>query len=129
MSTFGERLRELRNEKELTLDELKDYLNTTKATLSRYENDKRDPKIEFANKVAKFFDVSLDYMLGVTNNRAISDTSDSNNTNNNLSKQLAARLIDELLKDGYEITEDDFPNLLMAAKIAINSNKKNQSET
>ena len=69
MSTFGNRLRELRNEKGLTLDDLKDVLDTTKATLSRYENDKRYPKIEFANRVASFFDVSVDYLLGTTDER------------------------------------------------------------
>lgn len=123
MATFGERLRELRIEKNLTLDELKDRLNTTKATLSRYENSLRDPKIDFANKVATYFNVSLDYMLGSSDKR---EKAPIENTKAELSKELALKLVNELLKEGYEIKEKDFPNLIMAAKIALNSNKNNQ---
>jgi transcriptional regulator with XRE-family HTH domain len=38
-------------------------LATTKASLSRYENDLRDPKIEFASKAAEYLGVTLDYLL------------------------------------------------------------------
>lgn len=126
MATFGDRLKELRNEKGLTLDELKDYLNTTKATLSRYENGKRDPKIDFANKVAAYFEVSLDYMLGVSNEKENKPSLSTIKSKADLSREIALKLVDELLKDGYEIKEADIPNLLMAAKIALQSNKNNQ---
>lgn len=123
MATFGERLKELRNENGLTLDELKDCLNTTKSTLSRYENGLRDPKIDFARKVATYFNVSLDYMLGSSENREIIPIA---NSKAELSKELAIKLANELLKEGYEIQEKDIPNLIMAAKIALQSNKSNQ---
>lgn len=64
MATFADRLRELRREKGITLDELAEILQTTKATLSRYENSLREPKAEFVQRVANFFDVSTDYMMG-----------------------------------------------------------------
>lgn len=124
MATFGERLKELRNEKNLTLDELKDYLNTTKATLSRYENNKREPKIDFANKVASFFNVSLDYVLGATDEN--DDKQENINDKIDLSQELALKLIKELKQDGYTIKESDMPSLIMAAKIALQSNKNNQ---
>lgn len=119
MATFGERLKQLRNEKGLTLDELKDYLNTTKATLSRYENNKRDPKIDFATKVASYFNVSLDYVLGVTDEKSSKAKHSIVKTKNDLSRELALKLANELLKDGYEIQESDMPNLILAAKIAL----------
>ena len=44
-------------------------MGTTKATLSRYENSKRIPNIEFVEELAKIFDVSVDYLLGRTDVR------------------------------------------------------------
>lgn len=69
MATFAERLRQLRNEKDITLDELAAIFGTTKATLSRYENDLRVPKAEFVKKAAGFFNVSTDYIMGQTDVR------------------------------------------------------------
>jgi transcriptional regulator with XRE-family HTH domain len=69
MATFAERLRQLRNEKDITLDELATIFGTTKATLSRYENDLRVPKAEFVKKAAGFFNVSTDYIMGQTDVR------------------------------------------------------------
>lgn len=66
MSKFTDRLKMLRKEKDITLDALADELNITKATLSRYENDKRIPNIEYANRIASFFNVSVDYLMGKT---------------------------------------------------------------
>ncbi|MCD3194207.1 helix-turn-helix transcriptional regulator [Clostridium botulinum C] len=126
MATFGERLKQLRTDKNLTLDELKDYLNTTKASLSRYENNKREPKIDFANKVASFFNVSLDYILGATDEKHSDQTNIKNKEE--LSKELALKLINELKKDGYEIKKSDMPSLIMAAKIALQSNKNSQDK-
>ena len=71
MSTFGEILKNLRLEKNLTLDELAKIFESTKATLSRYENNKRTPNIEFANKAAKFFNVSTDFILGLSSSKNI----------------------------------------------------------
>ncbi len=69
MATFAERLRQLRNEKDITLDKLAAIFGTTKATLSRYENDLRVPKAEFVKKAADFFNVSTDYIMGQTDVR------------------------------------------------------------
>lgn len=66
MATFSERLKDLRKEKNVTLDSLAEALNTTKATLSRYENDLRIPNIDFVNELADFFGVQVDYLLGRT---------------------------------------------------------------
>lgn len=68
---FGTRLKELRLEKGLTLDDLKDKLETTKATLSRYENNQREPKADFVDKTSRLFGVSIDYMMGKSNLREI----------------------------------------------------------
>ncbi|EDT27502.1 helix-turn-helix domain-containing protein [Clostridium perfringens] len=111
MDNFSKRLKQLRNEKGLTLDELKDALGTTKATLSRYENGLREPKIDFANKAANYFNVSLDYILGVSDVREVNELS----TN----ESLAQKLLAELEENNIEFTQEDIPDLIKAVKIAL----------
>lgn len=67
MSTFGVRLSKLRTEKKLTQAELANRLNIAKSTLAMYETDKREPSFETVQKIADFFDVKVDYLLGRTN--------------------------------------------------------------
>ncbi|APM40518.1 helix-turn-helix domain-containing protein [Clostridium kluyveri] len=69
MATFNQRMKELRAEKNITLEELAKVLNTTKSTLSRYENNLRTPNADFINQLAKYFNVSLDYLLGNTDKK------------------------------------------------------------
>lgn len=69
MATFQERLKSLRLEKSLTLEELANILGTTKTTLSRYENNKRTPDSEFIRLASRFFNVSTDYLLGETDTK------------------------------------------------------------
>lgn len=67
MKIFGERLRELRLEKGLTTRELGSALNVTNVTISRWENNINDIKAEELVKVANYFKVSIDYLLGLEN--------------------------------------------------------------
>lgn len=62
--TFGERLKLLRTEKELTQTELGKHFNLGKTAISLYETDDRFPDKEILDKMADFFDCSLDYLLG-----------------------------------------------------------------
>lgn len=73
MNHFSSRLKNLRQFKNLTLDELAHALNSTKTTLSRYENNKRTPDANFIIKSSQFFKVSSDYMLGMTDNPSTVD--------------------------------------------------------
>ena len=65
MSIFATRLRELRNEKKLSMMDLAKEINTTDATISNWENDLNEPKISYLIRLAKFFDVSTDFLLGL----------------------------------------------------------------
>jgi transcriptional regulator with XRE-family HTH domain len=66
MSIFGKRLKELRNEKDLTQEKLGQIFNVRKGTISNWENGNRFPNEETLIKLADFFDVSVDYLLGRT---------------------------------------------------------------
>lgn len=63
------RIRELRNEQGLTLRELEQKVGIKYNTLSLYENEKRKPSAESAEKLARFFNVDTLYLLGHTNIR------------------------------------------------------------
>ena len=64
MSTFVERVKELRLEKGLTQQELANFFYLNKSSISRYEKDKQIPELETLEKLSDYFEVSLDYLLG-----------------------------------------------------------------
>lgn len=66
---FGERLRELREEKNIARDALAAVLNVSYSAVSKYETNVRFPDREALIKLADFFDVSLDYLLCRSNVR------------------------------------------------------------
>ncbi|MGJ0908831.1 helix-turn-helix domain-containing protein [Clostridium botulinum] len=66
---FGDRLKELREEKDLTQEELGKLLNVSRQTVSGYEAENIEPNINNLVKLANIFSVSLDYLLGRTKER------------------------------------------------------------
>ena len=64
--SFGKRLKNLRIEKNLTQQQLAEKLNVSKANISKYESDIIEPNIYLINQISKLFDVSSDYLLGIT---------------------------------------------------------------
>lgn len=66
MPDFAERLRELRLKKDVTQVELGRLLNLSKQTISSYENRGSTPDPETLRRLADYFDVSVDYLLGRT---------------------------------------------------------------
>ena len=61
--TFGKRLRALREEKNMSQIELSKQLKITSQALSQYELGKRMPDTFMLEKLADFFDVTIDYLL------------------------------------------------------------------
>ena len=63
------RLKELREKKKYTMQELADLLNISRSTVSLYESRKRQPDFKTLKQIADIFNVSVDYLLGhETNN-------------------------------------------------------------
>ncbi|MDU6040313.1 helix-turn-helix domain-containing protein [Clostridium butyricum] len=73
MPSFGERLRQLRIEKNLTQEELANYFGLHKTRISQYELNKRQADDEMKKKLALYFNVSLDWLLGLTDIRNYTD--------------------------------------------------------
>ena len=63
-TTFGERLRELRQVKDVGQVELAVKINVSKGTISLWENNLREPTMSNLVALADFFEVTLDYLAG-----------------------------------------------------------------
>lgn len=65
MTKFKDRLKELRVEKDLSQYKLAEKLGVDFRTISNWENGARKPDIDTLVEIAKCFDVSTDYLLGI----------------------------------------------------------------
>lgn len=63
---FGERLFKIREEHEETQDQLAEAIGITRQSLSRYEISDRTPNIEIVYNIAKHYNISVDYLLGLS---------------------------------------------------------------
>lgn len=63
---IGERLLELRKDADLTQDDLAAILHINKHSISSYERDKSEPPDAIKIAIAQYFNVSVDYLLGLT---------------------------------------------------------------
>ena len=73
------RLKFLRIEKGETLEKLADFLNVTIQTISNYENEKRDMTPDTIIKLADYFNVSTDFLLGKSDIRNPEEIKFANN--------------------------------------------------
>jgi transcriptional regulator with XRE-family HTH domain len=64
MSTFGERLKELRKSKNLTQEKLAEQLSVNRDALAKWETDRSYPDINIIRELADLFEVTTDYLLG-----------------------------------------------------------------
>lgn len=65
MKGFGERLLELRRAVGLTQKQVADELGIHSVTYLHYEKDQREPPLDMVVRIAAFYDVTTDYLLGV----------------------------------------------------------------
>lgn len=61
---FGKNLRELRTEKNLSQPDLGNIFSVSRQTISSWESGQREPSIDTLVNIAKFFNVTTDYLLG-----------------------------------------------------------------
>ncbi len=61
--TFGERLYELRKNKNISQEELAELLDVSRQSISKWENDKAYPEMTRLLFMSEYFDVSLDYLM------------------------------------------------------------------
>lgn len=114
------RLKEIRKEKKLTLKEVSSKLeqNNLKISpdaLAKYERGEREPKLETWQKLADFFNVPVDYLLGISKDRSTLTIDDLNPE-----EQEAYERITDMLSQEYPQTRPEF-NWSKIGQLLINS--------
>lgn len=71
MTMFSTRLKELRLSKDITQVELAKTLGVTKQCVSNWENDNIQPSIDMLIRIAGYFCVSTDYLLGLSGSQPL----------------------------------------------------------
>lgn len=64
MGTFGQRLRELRNSRGISQNELSKHIGVSKSSVNMYERDEREPGFETLEAIADFFNVDMNTLTG-----------------------------------------------------------------
>ena len=62
------RIRDLREDHDIKQQDIADYLKCTQVCYSHYENGKRDIPTDVLIRLADYYNVSVDYLLGRTDN-------------------------------------------------------------
>lgn len=123
MITFAERLKAERKKNNITQTQLAEKLYLDRSSISKYESGKQIPETPTLEKLADFFDVSIDYLLGKTDIRNYENNSSLNSINENLStnglKTLAAHFDEE------QFTQDDLDDIENFIKFIISKKKVN----
>ena len=109
------RLKQLRKEKGLSLDEIQNKTGIKRGTYNNYENDVTEPKLETWQKLANFFNVPVDYLLGISKDRSTLTIDDLN-----AEEQEAYERITDMLSQEYPQTRPEF-NWSKIGQLLINS--------
>ncbi len=75
MPKLSDRIKELRKSAGLTQEEFGQKFGVVKSTVSLYESGKSTPNDEIKRKICEYFNVSLDYLHGLTNRKQSDDAS------------------------------------------------------
>lgn len=127
METLSNRLKSLRKEKGLTLEQMATDLGTTKVTLSRYENGVREPKGETLNLIANYFNVSIDYLFARTNDKISLSNEDKTDVKIAIDEVLSSLEYSEgLMFDGEPMDKNEFDSFLQSLEVVFTVAKKRQ---
>ena len=132
---LGNRLKDLRYQKEITQEELGKVLNKTKNNISQYETGKRQPDNETLIKISEYFQVSLDYLLGKTDIKNFTSDdelkkliiqSNINDTDNDIRNSLISMKeklsnSNEIFVDGTTLSDSHKNMLLSAINVILES--------
>lgn len=104
MTTF-ERIKKLARKRDVTLQKVASDLGFGESTLYKWKN--QTPNGEYLSKVADYFHVSVDYLLGREDEKSVQDQKD-------LKKFLDDNLNYGMTYDGQNLTEEDKERLKIA---------------
>ena len=108
--TFGQKLRELMEEKNITQKELSQMISISPSAISNYVQNIREPDFDTLRRIANFFQVSVDYLLSM----------ESQNSNGFLEE--------DLLRVFRTMTETEKELFIEQGKVIVRINRKVQTK-
>lgn len=114
MSTLGQQIKKIRESLGLTGEEFGKKLNVTKVAVSNWENNNRKPDLDMLVKIAKLGNTSVDSLLGLEKELSA----------DSLKTKISKQLTQELEQKGYDLKEDDIPDLIDAIELVLKLKKK-----
>lgn len=122
------RLREIRKENGISLKKLGEIVGVAESTMSLYENEKRQPDYDTLNKLADYFNVTTDYLLGREEKTTLT-TKDKKEITEILESTRQQLLSQEgLMFDGEPASEEDVQKIIMAMQMGMEMIKKENKE-
>lgn len=107
---LGDRLVQLRKEKKMTQQAVADLLHISRGTYAQYEIERRVPEYATLERMADFYEVSLDYLVGRTDDKKRILADSSRKLIDMIDQELTDEEIMDKMKfriDGIELSEDD----------------------
>lgn len=95
MDKFSYRLTVLLDENNMTQTQLAKKIGTSNVTICRYLTGERVPRLDVVTKIADVFNVSLDYLLGLSNDKNIQNSNENSDLN-----------IDMIIKSLYSLDDN-----------------------
>ena len=121
MREFGDVLKEIRDSRSLSQEELANILNTSKQVISRYETGQRIPKISVVADYAQILGVDPRYLMGLDNYDIV-----SRGDGRTIKEVFARRL--NLLREQKGYSQQDLANLIGISKSSINMFERAERE-
>ncbi|WP_414047580.1 helix-turn-helix domain-containing protein [Macrococcus equi] len=120
MIQINRNILQYRKQMGMTQDDLAKYLNLTKATISKWENELSYPDIKYLPELANLFDITVDDLMGFY---PYLDKEKIKKMHNDLIKKINKETFDDVvmeIRHLYKTYTNDFDTVLMLSKILIN---------
>lgn len=118
---IGGRIKSLRQDRNMTQRDLANALHIANTTLSQYESGQRVPSDDVKMQIANYFDVTIDYLLGLSSDRSNAKKSISNAQ---ASEILKRKFIEHgIIKEGEDITDEQVDNYLKKLSVILDTLK------
>ena len=77
MRVMNDKIKDLREDNDITQEKIAKFLNTERSTYSNWENGHFDMPLDKCNELANYYHVTIDYLLGLSNNhKYVEDSKD-----------------------------------------------------
>ena len=120
MASLATRLRELRTKKDIGQKEVGAFLGVSDSSIRKYESGERTPDPDSLTKLAQYFAVTTDYLLGVSDDPRPHNPSTGKEASARETRQLEQLLeMDGLTFKGAPLSEDDRNKIKAALEIAF----------